>query len=80
MQTARDPAQEHARSLHDRIPVILAPGDYDARPDPDTQDLERLRAMLRRTDRSGWETRRVSRKVNSPRNDSPDLLEPAAAP
>jgi hypothetical protein len=35
--------------------------------------------MLHPADPAGWALRQVSRKVNCPKNDSPDLLEPVAA-
>jgi putative SOS response-associated peptidase YedK len=73
-------ANDLVRSLHDRMPVILAPEDYAARLDPHTKDTARLLKMLRPAESTAWELRQVSRKVNSPKNDSPDLLEPVAAP
>jgi len=67
------------RDVHDRTPVILALEDYGAWLDPETKDADRLRAMLRPADPDAWSLREVSRKVNSPRNDSPELIEPVAA-
>ncbi len=64
--------------LHDRMPVILAPADYDAWLDPGTTDTECLRALLRPADPGPWTIEEVSRKVNSPRNEGPELLEPVA--
>ena len=63
-------ANETMRAVHDRMPVVLAPGDWAAwledddparllRPAPD--ELLRL-----------WP---VSRAVNSPRNNGPELLD-----
>jgi putative SOS response-associated peptidase YedK len=66
------------RELHDRMPVILAPEDYAAWLDPENKDTEALRKMLRPAEPTPWMHREVSRNVNSPRNDSPDLIEPAA--
>jgi putative SOS response-associated peptidase YedK len=73
-------ANDLVRSLHDRMPVILAPEDYAAWLDPHTKDTARLLKMLRPAESTAWELRQVSRKVNSPKNDSTDLLEPVAAP
>jgi putative SOS response-associated peptidase YedK len=66
------------RALHDRMPVVLAPEDYAAWLDPGNQDTTGLLSMLRPAEPAAWELRQVSRKVNSPKNDSPDLLEPVA--
>jgi putative SOS response-associated peptidase YedK len=67
------------QELHDRMPVILAPEDYAAWLDPENKDAEGLRKMLRPAEPKAWALREVSRKVNSPKNDSPDLIESAAA-
>ena len=65
--------------IHDRMPVILEPADYRVWLDnkPASQGL--LQALLKPTDPIGWKVYPVSRSVNSPSNDSPELLEPAAA-
>ena len=68
------------RELHDRMPVILAQEDHAAWLDPSNRNKTGLLKMLHPADPEGWELRPVSRKVNSPRNDSADLLEPVAAP
>jgi putative SOS response-associated peptidase YedK len=67
------------RELHDRMPVILAPEDYASWLDPENKDAEGLRALLRPPDLAPWMRVQVSRKVNSLRNDSPELIEPVAA-
>jgi putative SOS response-associated peptidase YedK len=67
------------QELHDRMPVILAPEDYAAWLDPENKDAEGLRTMLRPADPHPWTLVEVSRKVNSPKNDSPELIEPVAA-
>ena len=64
--------------IHDRMPVILDSADYDAWLDPGTADKAALLKLLRPADPAGWTVYPVSRAVNSPRNDSPALLEPAA--
>jgi putative SOS response-associated peptidase YedK len=66
-------------AIHDRMPVVLDPVDYAAWLDPETKDVARLRARLRPADPEPWELRPVSRRVNSPKNDGPELLEPVAA-
>jgi putative SOS response-associated peptidase YedK len=67
------------RALHDRMPVVLAPEDYAAWLDPGNQDAAGVLTMLRSAEPAAWQGRQVSRKVNSPKNDSPDLLEPVGA-
>jgi putative SOS response-associated peptidase YedK len=64
--------------LHDRMPVIIAPADYDAWLDPGTTDIECLRALLLPADAGPWTMVQVSRKVNSPRHEGVELLEPVA--
>jgi putative SOS response-associated peptidase YedK len=72
-------ANDLVRQLHDRMPVVLAPEDYTAWLDPETKDLVHLKALLRPALPDPWTLVEVSRKVNSPKNDSPDLLEPVTA-
>lgn len=62
--------------IHHRMPVVLSPDQFDAWLDPATpvSELERLIANAR-TDFTGYP---VSTRVNNTRNDSPELLEPAA--
>ena len=73
-------ANDLVRALHDRMPVILAPEDYAAWLDPQNKDTAGLLKMLRPAEPGPWAVRQVSRKVNSPRNDSPEILESVAAP
>ena len=73
-------ANDLVRDIHDRMPVILSPEDYGAWLDPATKDTDRLRPMLRPADPEPWTLREVSLKVNSPKNDSPELIEAVAAP
>ena len=68
------PALPELREVHHRMPVILAREDQDGWLDPANHDRDALAAMLRRPVGSGLELRRVSRRVNSPANDTPDLL------
>jgi putative SOS response-associated peptidase YedK len=62
------------RALHDRMPVILAPGAEGAWLDPDTPEpaLHELLAAAAAT----LVTRPVSRAVNDARHDAPDCLGP----
>jgi len=72
-------ANELVREIHDRMPVILGREDYAAWLDPGNRDTDGLLARLKPADAAGWKLHPVSRQVNSPRNDGPDLLEPVDA-
>jgi len=65
-------SNELVADIHDRIPVILAPGDYPRwlGEEPDPHDLMRpFPADLMRM----WP---ISTRVNKPENDDPSILEP----
>jgi putative SOS response-associated peptidase YedK len=70
------------RPLHERMPVILDPADYGTWLGGERSDQEpdqaMLQALLKPVDPSGWEVYPISRAVNKPVNDSPELLEPLA--
>lgn len=58
--------------LHDRMPVILDPGDYDSWLDPGRGGRE----LLRPCPEEWLEAVPVSTRVNSPRNDDESILQP----
>lgn len=67
------PANDLIATIHDRMPVILSPRSYDRwlsplEPDPHDLLVPYPSELMRM-----WP---VSNKVNSPRNDTPDILEP----
>ena len=63
------------RGIHDRVPVILETDDVDAWLDPRQTDAAAAMAVAaRETPDLRWYE--VSRSVNTPRNNSPDPLEP----
>jgi putative SOS response-associated peptidase YedK len=64
-------------AIHDRMPVILMPKDYDRWLDGGTS-IDEARAMLRPYDEALMRAYAVSRAVNSVKNDSEDLIEPIA--
>ncbi|MDD5493761.1 MAG: SOS response-associated peptidase [Dehalococcoidia bacterium] len=68
-------ANEIMRPIHDRMPVILAPGDWDAWLEPDAQDTQALQALLKPYPAEGMAAWPVSTKVNSPRNDLVECVE-----
>jgi putative SOS response-associated peptidase YedK len=61
--------------VHDRMPVMLLPEDYDAWLGP-TTSLDDLRTLLRPYDQSLMEAYAVSRKVNGVKNDTEECIEP----
>ena len=67
---------ELVRQMHNRMPVILHPGDYALWLDPEVQDARRLQPLLRPYPEAEMETYPVSRMVNSPKNDDPRCIEP----
>jgi putative SOS response-associated peptidase YedK len=66
-----------AGEIHDRMPVILPVGAYDAWLDPEAEK-EELVALLAPYPEAEMEAYPVSRFVNSPSNNDPRCIEPAA--
>lgn len=62
-------------SLHPRMPVILLPDQYPSWLSADA-DIEELKNMLGSFLSSPLETRKISRKINSPGNDFQECLLP----
>ena len=69
-------ANELLRPIHARMPVIVAPGDFDLWLDPELAMPELLAPLLRPFDPAAMAARAVSRHVNNVRNDDPACLEP----
>jgi putative SOS response-associated peptidase YedK len=63
--------------IHDRMPVVLEPEDWAAWLSPGTPTAQ-AEGLLVPAPAELFEAWRVSTKVNSVKNDEPDLLEPAA--
>lgn len=70
-------ANDLLRPIHDRMPVVLPPERWEEWLDPSNQDLEGLRGLLSPAPNDLLALHPVSNKVNSVRNDGPDLLVPA---
>jgi putative SOS response-associated peptidase YedK len=64
------------KPIHDRMPVILAPEDFGLWLDPKVVDPAQVTPLLRPAPENGFETREVSRAVNSPAHDAPDCVAP----
>ena len=65
--------------IHNRMPAIVRPEDYRSWLDPDLTDVTALQAMLGPYPERAMEAYPVSRRVNIPANDAPDLIEPLAS-
>jgi putative SOS response-associated peptidase YedK len=69
--------------IHDRMPVILRPDNYDLWLDPAFQDTHSVSQMLKPFDPALMKRYPVSTRVNQVENDDPDCakpVEPEASP
>ncbi|EGX55625.1 hypothetical protein SZN_31939 [Streptomyces zinciresistens K42] len=73
-------ATDAAGRVHPRMPLALAPGDYDAWLDPGHRSADGLRALLAPPAGGHLTARRVSPAVNSVRANGPELLTEVPAP
>ncbi|HUF61038.1 MAG TPA: SOS response-associated peptidase [Verrucomicrobiales bacterium] len=71
------PASGAVRDIHDRMPVLLQLPEVDPWLDSSTPE-QTLRAILSARPRPAVTLRPVSRAVNTPRNDGPELIEAVA--
>ena len=62
--------------IHDRMPVLLAPDQFDAWLDPAWRDVEALRRWLLPVPAAGMSAYRVGSSVSNARNEGEDLVEP----
>lgn len=70
---------ELLRPLHNRMPVILRPRDYELWLDPKVQEMERLKSLLRPYPVEEMAAYPVGRWVNRTENDDPRCIEPLAS-
>ncbi len=63
--------------IHDRMPVILPPAAYAAWLSPEEKKPEELSKLLKAYPASQMTAYAVSPAVNSPANDSPEIIRPA---
>lgn len=70
---------ELMRPIHHRMPVMLAPAQFDAWLDPAIREPERLRPLLHPALASDMKMTEVSTHVNNVRHDDPGCLAPASA-
>jgi putative SOS response-associated peptidase YedK len=62
--------------IHDRMPVILSPDDFDLWLDPEFEDKEKLQSLLRSYPAADMKVYPVSTLVNSPKNDKAGCVDP----
>ena len=67
-------ANQDVAPIHDRMPIILKPEDFDCWLDPGIETKERLLPLLKPAPPDQVEHYPVSRDVNSPANDHADLI------
>jgi len=70
------PAQDALGHIHDRSPVILPETFWEHWLDPDLNSLEDVDALLNSVPEPHLEPYEVETAVNSPRNNTPELLNP----
>lgn len=68
------------RELHERMPVILSPSDYDAWLDPEQQDVGALQPLLAPAPEDWLVKQPVSTLVNSAGVDQPECAQPFIVP
>ncbi|MDJ0739351.1 MAG: SOS response-associated peptidase [Gammaproteobacteria bacterium] len=71
-------ANAEVRVVHDRMPVVITPAAFDLWLDIRAQKPQPLETLLAAQQPPPLEIYPVGRAVNSPRNDTPALLEPVA--
>lgn len=65
-------------TIHDRMPVILQPEEYDLWLDPEVQDKDNLSKLLNPYPAELMETYPVNSWMSNARNEGPQCLEPVA--
>lgn len=69
------PANAAVARVHDRMPAILAPEDFEAWLDIRSGRSDEAMALLRRAPDGALEVMEVSPKLNNPRNEGPEVQE-----
>ena len=67
---------ESLRAIHDRMPVILAPHEYDQWLDPSIRQAQLLQQLFRAYPSDDMTAYPVGLRVNDPQNDDAGCLEP----
>ena len=69
-------ANELISQIHERMPVILAPQDFDLWLDPEAHDPEKVMPLLKSYPEKEMEIYPVGFSVNSPKHDEEGLSKP----
>lgn len=64
------------KPIHDRMPLILKPGDYELWLDLEVQEIRPLQIIMKPYPKDNMDAYPVSAAVNNPRNDIPECIEP----
>jgi len=70
-------ANDVVRPIHDRMPVLISPADYERWLDPTVQKPELVMSLLRPYPSEEMTTFPVSSLINSPSHEDPRCIEPA---
>ena len=62
--------------IHERMPLVLPPGRWDAWLDPENREPDDVRALLEPEPPGRFTAVAISNRVNSVRNNGPELLQP----
>ncbi len=71
-------ANDLMNEIHHRMPVVLHPENYGVWLDPDFDEKDPLKDLLKPFSSEEMEAYMVSRRVNKPSNNEPSVVEPAA--
>ncbi len=71
-------ANETIRPVHDRMPVIIDPADFDRWLDPECRDAKAMQALLQPWPAAGMEAFPVSRHVNRAQHNDVRCIAPVA--
>ncbi len=71
-------ANDLMNEIHHRMPVVLHPENYGVWLDPDFDEKDPLKGLLKPFPSEEMEAYMVSRRVNKPSNNEPSVVEPAA--
>lgn len=69
-------ANELIQPIHDRMPVVLEPADYETWLNPDNKNVSILASLLKPNPSEKMESYPVSLQVNSPKNENPECIVP----
>ncbi len=69
-------ANELIEPIHNRMPVLLAPQNYELWLDNSSCEVDRLQGLLAPYPAAAMQVYPVSRSVNSPKNNSPECKQP----